>query len=209
MIRAVTLGLCGLVLSVPALDAQKVRIKAFAVGLTYQETQEGLEEEIAGGGGGAVVVRLGRWRFEGSAFGVRVMPDSTGEDFTLSQVDGRIAYFFAPVLAFEAGIGRRYIEPDFAAQEVGLVRLGLYSETPLARIADIWGRGAYLVGSEFDGGGSAEVAFELGFGVGIGTANGRFRFEVEFEFQRLDRTAGGVDVPIQSSLSRVGLALGF
>jgi hypothetical protein len=92
---------------------------------------------------------------------------------------------------------------------VGAARFGLYSETQLARIAQIWVRGAYLVDPKFIGGGKADVAFEFGLGVGVGTSNGRFRVYSDYEFQRIDRRAGGFDVPIQVNVVRSGFALGL
>lgn len=191
------------------LSAQTVRFKLDAIGMTYQEAREG-RDGIGAGVGGGIEWRFKRFRFDVRAFGVNVDPDSAGiPDFDLAQVDVRIGYLLTPFLALELGGGHRYVQPDFATQEVGVFRVGVSSENVLTRLASVWVRGAYLVNPQFSGGGSAELAFEFGLGVGVGTANGRFRFHAEYEFQRIDRTVNAVDVPIQTSLARTGIALGF
>lgn len=188
--------------------AQKVRLGIYGVGLTYAEINEQGTSEGAGVGG-SVTLRLGRFGLDASAHRVRVDPDLTGSSFDIVQGDLRVSYAFAPAIAIEVGAGRRNIDPDFAAQDVGVVRLGVLSEMTLSRIASIWGRGAYLVNSRFTGGGDAALAIELGFGVAVGTANGRFRGRADYEFQRIDREVNSVDVPIQMALARLGVELGF
>jgi hypothetical protein len=111
--------------------------------------------------------------------------------------------------ALEIGGGRRYVDPENATQEVGLVRIGVLSENQIMRLADVWVRGAYLANPRFSGGGSADLAFEFQLGVGLGTANKRFRLHAEYEFQRIDREVGTNDVPIQLSLARAGISFGF
>jgi hypothetical protein len=107
-------------------------------------------------------------------------------------------------------LGLRFGRFAFEARgEVGLVRVGLLSEYSLAQIAKVWGRGAYLVAPQFSGGGTAGLAIELSLGTAIGTANGRLRVMGEYEFQRLDRQVDRQDVPLQMTVARFGLELGF
>ncbi len=177
--------------------------------MTYTEASEG-REAVGTGAGGRLEVRVGRFHLDGRAYRAALDPKGDASTpYDLTQVDVRLRYQVAPVVAIEVGGGRRYVDPEFAAQAVGLARVGLFSETQLARIASIWVRGAYLGGARFVGGGNADLAFEFGLGVGVGTANGRFRFQMDYEFQRLDRQVAGTDVPIQASLVRTGIALGF
>lgn len=207
-------GILGLVLLAgvlvtPALRGQTVRFHLQGAALTYQEIRDGRDGTGAGGGGG-IELNLHRFRVEATAFRARVEPD--GEDFAnfdLAQVDVRIGYWLTQFLALEVGGGRRYVKPDFAAQEVGMLRVGFFSENTMNRLSSVWVRGAYLVNPQFSGGGAADVAFEFGLGVGLGTANGRFRFQVEYDFQRIDREVGAFDVPIQMSVGRTGIAIGF
>ena len=187
---------------------KKVRLGIYAVGLTYAEiSEEGTSE--GAGAGGSLTVRWGRFGFDGSVYSARVDPDATGSSFDIVQGDFRISYAFAPALALEIGTGRRRIDPDFAAQDIGMVRVGFLSEMAISRIADIWGRGAYLVNPRFSGGGDAELAIELGIGVAVSFANGRFRIRTDYEFQRIDRKVNQMDVPIQIALARLGLEVGF
>ena len=209
MTRTIVGALTVALLAPASLTAQSVRFKIDAIGMTYQEAREG-RDGIGAGLGGGVEWRIKRFRFDIRALGVRVDPDSAGiPDFDVAQVDVRIGYLLTPFLALELGGGHRYVSPDFAAQEVGMFRLGVASENVLTRLASVWVRGAYLVNPQFSGGGSADLAFEFGLGVGVGTRNGRFRFHAEYEFQRIDRTVNTVDVPIQTSLARTGIAIGF
>lgn len=209
MRRAINLAFVAGVLVAPALQGQTVRFHLQGAVLTYQEIRDGRDGTGAGGGGG-IELNIKRFRLEATAFGARVEADDEAfVDFDLAQVDVRVGYWLTQFLALEVGGGRRYVKPDFAAQEVGLLRVGFFSENTMNRLSTVWVRGAYLVNPQFSGGGTADVAFEFGLGVGLGTANGRFRFQVEYDFQRIDREIGSSAVPIQMSVGRSGIAFGF
>jgi len=193
-----------------ATPAQTVRFGLQGVGLTYSEIDQGRRAE-GGGLGGTLSVRWRRFLLDASGMGARLDPkgDGGGTSFDLLQGDVRLSYAFAPSFAVEIGGGRRAIDPEFATQDVGVIRLGLLSEIALNQISAVWARGAYLVGSRFSGGGSADLAVELGMGVGVGTANGRFRGRADFEFQRIDREVAGAAVPLQMAVGKLGVELGF
>jgi len=193
-----------------AASAQTIRIGIEGVSLTYSEIDEGRRSE-GKGTGGTVTVRRGRFMLEARGLAATVDPQGSGSGpaFDVLQGDLRLSYAFVPSIAIEVGGGRRKITPKFATQDVGMTRLGVRSEIPLNRISSVWARGAYLLKPRFSGGGSADLAVEMGLGVGVGTANGRFRSRAEFEFQRIDRTVGGVGVPFQMAVGRLGLDLGF
>lgn len=202
-------AVCVLVLMTPAVTgAQTIRFRLDAVGLTYQEAREG-RDAVGGGGGGGIELRVKRFRLEARAYTARVEVDGDGTDFDFVQIDVRAAFLVSQFLAVEVGGGRRSVEPAFATQEVGVIRVGVLSENRLNRLAMVWVRGAYLVNSRFSGGGESDLGFEFGLGVGLGTANGRFRIHSEYEFQRIDRQVAATDVPIQLSLVRTGIAFGF
>ena len=188
--------------------AQVIRFNFDAVGLTYQEVSPGREATGRGGGGG-IEIRVGRFRLDARAFTARVEPDSGGTEYDFQQVDVRASFAVNQLLALEVGGGRRYVDPENATQEVGVIRIGVLSENQLNRLADVWVRGAYLADPRFSGGGSANMAFEFQLGVGIGTANKRFRFHAEYEFQRIDREVRSNDVPLQMSLARTGISFAF
>lgn len=195
-------------LSAPV-SAQTVRIGVHGVGITHTEIASERRAE-GGGAGGLISVRWRRFGLDLSGHVLRL--DSVGGGprlFDLYQGDLRVSYRVATGLALEVGAGRRKIEPEFAAQEVGLARAGILSEIRLSSLGGVWGRGAYLVAPRFSGGGTAGLAVELGFGAGLGTRNGRFRGRVEYEFQRIDRSVNDAAVPIQTSLAKVGVDVGF
>ena len=188
--------------------AQTIRFNLDAIGLTYQEVREGREATGTGAGGG-IELRVGKFRLDARAYSAQLEPDSGGTPYDFKQIDVRVSFAVNRLLALEVGGGRRYVDPEFATQEVGVIRVGVLSENQLNRLADVWVRGAYLANPQFSGGGSADLAFEFQLGVGIGTANKRFRFHAEYEFQRIDREVGSNDVPMQLSLARAGIAFGF
>jgi hypothetical protein len=70
-----------------------------------------------------------------------------------------------------------------------------------------------VAGTGFTGGGSAPFGIELGLTAGYGPGSGRFRLTGDFEFQRIDRrtdqNGSRLNVPIQSSVARLGLAVKF
>lgn len=191
------------------LVGQTVNIGARVARMNYQEISD---DRTADGWGaaGSGQIRLGRFGLAATILYVPLSPTGgPSDDFDLLQLDLRASYAFTPFLSAEIGGGRRFIDPDFVAQEVGLIRVGLRSENRVTNLASFWLRGAYLFASRFTGGGSADLAFELGLGVGVGTPNGRFRVQSEYEFQRIDREVGGTDVPIQTGVASFGIVVGF
>jgi hypothetical protein len=192
-----------------AAAAQTVRFGVDAVGISHAEINENRRVDGAGVGG-QITVRVGRFGLELSGYTAQMTDTPEGvQEFDLLQGDVRLSFAIAQSLAIEVGGGRRKVDPEFAAQDIGLGRLGIRSEVQLSRIGSLWGRGAYLLRPQFNGGGEAGLAVELGFGAGLGTANGRFRVRVEYEFQRLDREVGTVKVPIQMTVAKFGVDLGF
>lgn len=206
--RAALLVGAGLACAAPTLAAQHVRFGVHAVGITHTEISEASQAEGAGIGG-LISVRVGRFGVDLSGHTAKLDSVNGGPAFDLLQGDVRASVRIASGFAFEVGAGRRAVDPEFTAQDVGFGRAGILSEFQLASIGSVWGRGAYLIAPRFSGGGTAGFSLELGFGAGIGTSNGRFRGRVEYEFQRLDRTVNQVDVPIQQSVAKLGVDVGF
>jgi len=199
-----------LLLFVGPVTAQKtLRVGVHSVGMTYTEINAGTKSE---GVGGAATLAL-RWRrfgLEGMALKTHLVPDQEGlEPYDFVQWDVRFDFWIAPIIAIEIGGEWWSIDPQFAAQEGGAGRIGFASQYELARISEIWVRGAYLVNPRFSGGGEAGLAVELGLGVGVGTSNGLFRVQAESNFQRIDREVNAIDVPIQLTQARLGVVFGF
>jgi hypothetical protein len=207
--RALALGLAACGLTAAPLAGQTVRGGVHGVAVTHNEINERLGARGLGVGG-LLALRVGRFGLEARAFWADLEPrEGQNVAFHVIQADVRGSLLVARAIAFEVGAGRRWIDPEFATQEVGVVRVGILSQYPLSRLASVWARGAYLVVPQFSGGGDAGLSVELSLGTAIGTANGRFRAMGEYEFQRLDREVRGRGVPIQVTVARFGVEVGL
>lgn len=186
--------------------AQEVQVSAFGALVANQEI--GLVDEAVGVGvGGELQVSHARWRAR--VGGVHAWLGTTlfNPTYTAVQLEGSGMYFVRPFLALEAGLGRRFVSPEFSAQEIGWFKAGVRWETVLARIARLWASGDVLPGARFSGGGDAGLGLEVGFGTVLGSPTGTLRALAEFQFQRVGRTVGGFDVPIEFSVARLGVTL--
>lgn len=208
--RAVSVTLAAGVLLVPAAaTAQTVRIGIHSVAMTHTEIDRSYSAEGVGVAG-SLSLRWRRFGLEGMVFKAALEPDSTSViPFDAVQWDVRFSYWLASVVGVEISRFNRRMDPEFAGPDVGAVRVGFVSEYPLARIASVKARGAYLVDPKFIGGGESGLAVEIGLGVAIGTANGRLRFKAESDFQRIDREVNSLDAPVQVTQARLGVEFGF
>ena len=164
------------------------------------------------GFGGTANVSWKRWRLDVEGLFASLDPDDENtatEAYDLSMIDVRVSYQVVPAIAVQVGAAGRTASPEFAAPDVGYFRIGLLSDNALARNARVWVRGGYLVAPQFNGGGSAGFAFDIGLGTWIGTANGRYGLRAEYDFQRIDRSVNDADVPIQMMVAKVGFQVGF
>jgi hypothetical protein len=191
---------------VDGLHGQVVHVALSGTAATNAEVTD--ERQAKGlGVAGAVRVELRRFRVEGRVLHAALRADfSLQPDYHVDEIDLTGSWFWRPFLAFQVGAARRFVSPDFVAQEVGLVRLGVLSEARLARVAQIWVRGAWLPFTGFSGGGTASPGFELGLGTGIAPRESRLQGFVEYQYQRIDRHAAG-DAPIQFSVAFAGVRL--
>ena len=187
-------------------DAQVIRLSGFGVAATNSEV-EGTREAKGLGFGAGARADLSRFRGELRYLHAALRGDfSIQPDYNLDQLDATVSYFWRPYLAAQVGIARRFVSPDFVAQDVGMLRIGVLSEVRLARIAGVWVRGAYLPLSRFSGGGSAGLGLEVGLGADVGSPEGRLQGFAAFDFQRIDREAAA-SAPIQFSVGQAGLKL--
>jgi hypothetical protein len=164
------------------------------------------------GFGGAAHVSWKRWGLDVDGLFASLDPDDEAtatESYDLSMLDLRVSYRVVPAIAVQVGAAGRTVSPEFAAPDVGYFRIGLLSDNALARNARVWVRGGYLVAPQFNGGGSAGFAFDIGLGTWVGTSNGRYGLRAEYDFQRIDRTVNDTDVPIQMMVAKVGVQIGF
>jgi hypothetical protein len=187
-------------------NAQEVLASAFGAAVTNAEVKDIRQARGLAGGIGAQV-KFDRFRAEASYLHAALEADfSIQPDYNLNQVDVYLSWFWRPYLAAQIGAARRFTSPDFVAQDVGLLRIGVLSETRLARIAGIWAKGAYLPLTRFSGGGSAGLGLEVGLGVEVGSAEGRVKGFAAFAYQRLDRNAAA-KAPLQFSVGQAGVRL--
>jgi hypothetical protein len=214
-VRAVTAVVLA---ALPArLSAQYVVVGPQAVFGDYREVSANLH--YRGGGGGvaasfawkklAAEVAFVSIKYEPAGDGTAVAP------FTAKQLDVRVRYFVTGPVSAEVGFVRRKADPEFEAQSVGAVRAGARMSYPLGPGVRMALRGGMLFGPKFSGGGTSSGlgALELGLYVGVSALRGRLRLTGDYDFQRFARKtddgSGEVDVPIQQSLGRVGLAVAF
>jgi hypothetical protein len=133
-------------------------------------------------------------------------PADTGrEAFRGTLFAGRLSYRIRPAVQLELGITRRSITPVLATQDVGAVSLGIRSDGRLGPTAGIWVRGALLPVVRFNGGGSAGTAVEAGFGTWISLVRGKLRAELDYQRQRIDRSVGGIPLPLQTGVTRASV----
>jgi len=179
----------------------------------YREVSSNLHYRGAGGGL-SLWLRVHKLSAEATATRVSYDPrvDNSGlTSFEATQIDARLGFDVAAGFTAEVGVLRRTISPELAAQEMGAARIGVRYSKSIGPGTTVALRGNYLAGAKFTGEGKARLAFELGLLVSTGPVNGRYRLTGDYGFQRIDRKVGdpGEPVPIQQSLIRVGLAVGF
>ena len=212
--RAAGLGLGLLALGAP-LAAQRVTFGPQFALMDYREVSSGLR--YSGTGGGAVAALTYR-RFSLAAAAVRLSLDPTdgstaGVGFTATQIDAWVGYDVASYASLEVGVIRRTADPELDAQSLGAVRVGARSSYPLGPGATVSFRANYLAAPKFSGGGHAAFSLDLGLGLDV-QLFGHVRGLADYGFQRVNRRTdpggqGEIDSPIQQSVARVGLGVGF
>ncbi|HXL12271.1 MAG TPA: hypothetical protein VN955_12795 [Gemmatimonadales bacterium] len=195
--------------------AQRFTIGPQAVLVDYREVSSGLRYSGAGFGGLATA----RYRkLSAAATVVRLTLEPTngstaGAGFKATQVDVWVAWDVASYASFEVGLIRRTADPEFDAQSLGAVRIGARSVYDLGPGATVSFRANYLAAPKFSGGGRAAFSLDLGLGLDVRLA-GRLHGVVEYAFERVNRKTdpggtGEIAAPIQQTLARVGLGIGF
>lgn len=200
-----------------ALAAQHGSVGVQAVFGDYREVSSELHYRGSGGGATATFTfkKLG---VEASVAGITYDPvagSTATVSFKATQLDVRVRYYITGPVSAEVGLVNRKAEPEFEAQSMGAVRGGVRMAYPLGPGVNMGLRGGMLFGSKFSGGGTVSGigALELGLNMTVDAMRGRLRLTGDYDFQRVARTtgsgAGQADVPIQQSLARVGIAVGF
>ena len=146
------------------------------------------------------------WAAEGEVTWRSLSPTEPGpQGLTMLGVSFRGRYRAWETLFAEVGLERRSVDPEFTAQEVGFVSVGLRYESALTSRALVWIRGAAIPVTGFSGGGSGGVGVEVGFGARVQRADSPWAASAAYDFQRIDRTVSELDAPIQLSGLRVGI----
>ena len=210
-------GVALLVLVSRAVLAQQVNVTIgpqFALG-SYREVASGLRYQGTGFGG-AASARYRRLSAEAEVVRLTLDPatgSSATSGFTATEVSAWVAYDVATYASVEAGFIRRTADPEFDAQSVGAVRVGARSFYEIGPGATVLFRANYLAAPKFSGGGHAAFSVDLGLGLDVRLA-GRLHGTAAYTFQRINRKTnpggtGEIDAPIQETVARVGLAVGF
>ena len=203
---AATLGLAlvGVLLGAVPLRAQRLEVSAAGAAVTNGEVDSTRQARGLGFWVGARLER-GRWRFEAEGLTSSLQADFTVQpDYALHQLGASASYLWASGFRAVAGIERRFVDPEFAAQEVGLVRVGLESETRLSSLARIEARVDYIPLARFTGGGDGGFSLGLGLRVRVGSETGRLHGLIEYRYERIDRQVNDATSPIRFSVVRVG-----
>ena len=210
-------GVALLVLASPAAPAQRVTAivgPQFALA-SYREVASGLRYQ-GSGFGGALSARYRRLSAEASIVRLTLDPangSAATSGFTATDVNAWVAYDVATYASVEAGFIRRTADPEFDAQSVGAVRVGARSFYEIGPGATVLFRANYLAAPKFSGGGHAGFSIDLGLGLDVRLA-GRMHGTAGYTFQRINRKTnpggtGEIDAPMQATVARVGLAVGF
>jgi hypothetical protein len=200
------------------LVAQRVIVGPQVVFGDYREASSDLHFR-GGGVGVAASFTLKKLGVEVALSSIEYKPtdDASGtlQTFKANQFDARLRYYIAGPISAELGVTNRKSDPEFDAQSVGAVRGGVRAAYLLGPGVRMAVRAGMLFGAKFSGGGTARPvgAMELGLGVGVDGLHGRLRIAGDYELQRVARTTGSgaaeIDVPIQQTLARLGIAVAF
>jgi hypothetical protein len=190
-------------------EAQTWHAAVYGVAASNSEVER-VRQARGLGVAGDIGVDLGRASIEVRGLTASLKADFTVQpDYAMHVVEGVATYRWRAPLAFQVGVERRFFSPDFAAQDVGLLRTGVLLETRLSSLGVIRGYASYLPLTRFSGGGDAGFGAELGLGIGVGRAESRVRGLLEYTYQRIDRRVSNEKVPIVTSIGRLGVGARF
>ena len=206
----------GAAVLVVALAGSAAAQQRFTVGVQgvyadYRETAASLK--FTGRGVGAsFAFALHKLGADVSFASIKLTPvDSTstsGQEFTAKVFDANVRWRVLGQVSAEVGVTSRKMDPEFAAQGFGAVRIGGRGAVNLGAGADLTVRAHYLAGAKFSGGGTASFPIDLGLAFSLGRADGRLRVTGDYEFQSINRKTTA-KAPVQQALLRVGASLGF
>jgi opacity protein-like surface antigen len=197
--------------------AQRTGIQVGLQGVTGSYAQDSANFRWTGTGfAGSLDVRYANVGLEIRGMKVSLDPEDSlpvsAESFDLTQIDASLRWYVLSALHAEVGFTSRKISPEFAAQEIGAVRVGLLAQYNLSQAARLRLRTHYLAAAKFSGGGSAPLALSIGLGASYRAVNA-VALTVDYEFQTFRRKTSisgtDVDAPVQSAFARFGVAASF
>jgi hypothetical protein len=194
------------------LSAQDHRFHVGVAGTRATNNETEADNRQAGFGASAVARFAGRsWGVEGEVDVRSLSPAEDGSLESLSIRGGAVRGHYAVWrdLRVELGLETRTVDPEFAAQDVAGVLVGLRYEVPLASIASLSIRGAAIPLSWFNGGGQGGIGAAVGLGARARPTGGRWGLFADYDFRRLDREVQGLSVPIQFESVRIGFEWGL
>ncbi|MGH7751561.1 MAG: hypothetical protein ACREN5_01990 [Gemmatimonadales bacterium] len=200
-----------------AAAGQRTEIQVGIQGVLGAYAQDSANFRWTGAGfAGTLDVRYANVGLEIRGMKVSMDPEDSlpvsAEPFDLTQIDASLRWYVLSSLHAEVGVTSRKISPEFAAQEIGALRVGLLAQYNLSQAARLRLRTHYLAAAKFSGGGSAGLALAIGLGASY-RAFGKLALVADYEFQTFRRKTSisntDVDAPVQSGFARFGVAAVF
>ena len=199
------------------LSAQHVSLGPQVVFGDYREVSSDLHYR---GGGGGLKATLAWKKFSAdfvvSKVTYKPAAGSTATtSFDASETDLLLRYYISGPVSAELGFINRKVDPEFEAQSVGAVTAGAQMAYPLGPGVRMALHGGLMFGAKYSGGGTTSGlgALNLGLGLTVDALHGRVRLTGDYGFQRFSRKtddgSGALPAPIQQSLGRMGLSIGF
>jgi hypothetical protein len=187
--------------------AQSVEVAAYGAAVTNSEIDQTRQARGLGLGADASF-RLGRVEVMARGLTSSLGADfSVQPDYALHELELLASYDWRHGLSGYIGLGRRFLDPELVAQDVGMARVGVRARTLLTSLAEIRASASYMPLTRFSGGGDADLAVELSLGLRVGRQAGRISGRLDYRYERIDREVNGSSVPIRFSVARVGLGL--
>jgi hypothetical protein len=187
--------------------AQAVEVAGYGAAVTNSEVDR-VRQSRGLGVGADVSVRFGRIEVTARGLTASLRGDfSIQPDYALHQLEAAVSYQWRKGISGHIAITRRFLDPEFLGQDVGMMRVGVSSRTWLTSLAAVQASVAYIPLTRFSGGGGSDLAVELGLGLRVGRQTGRVSGHLAYTYERIDREVEGSSAPIRFSVGRIGVSM--